>query len=326
MAARNALEAKKYCPAIIFLDVSQAFDKVWIDGLIYKISQYLPVHYVDILSSYLYNRQFLVNYGNAYSAIELIRAGVPQGSVLGPILYVLYTADIPTTNSTTTAIFADDTVVLAPHEDYDTASTNLQKEVNNIFKWTQKWKIRLKGSKSARVDFALSPHHSTITTLNGGDICTKPHAKYLGIHLDSRLTWRKHITAKREEIKIRFRNQFWLLRARNKLSLENKRLVYITVIRPVWTYAAPIWDCSAISNLQILQRVQNNILRKISGAPWFVRNDSLHTDLKIETMKQLIGRLAKSYEERLHRHPNTLAINYWQNHPLSGWQGKCQET
>jgi hypothetical protein len=74
--------------------VSQAFDRVWRKGLEYKLRSLLPKQYSDILTSYIRERIFRVN---EYSGSKQIKAGVPQGSVLGPILYPLYTSDIPTT-------------------------------------------------------------------------------------------------------------------------------------------------------------------------------------------------------------------------------------
>jgi len=80
---------------------------------------------------------------------------------------------------------------------------------------------------------------------------------------------------------------FWLMRAKNKISLANKRLLYVAILRPIWTYASPIWDCAADSNLRILQRFQNLVLRRITGAPWYVTNEQLHNDLEIATVKEV---------------------------------------
>ncbi len=86
----NALESKLHCLAI-FLNVRQASDKVWISGLLYEVSQYLPAHYIQILESYLHNRElFYIHFGEADTTTRLIKAGVLQGSVLGPLLYTLY--------------------------------------------------------------------------------------------------------------------------------------------------------------------------------------------------------------------------------------------
>ncbi len=91
----RAFENKEYCPAA-FLDVSQAFDKVWHQGLIYKLSKLLPsAYYCQLLESYLSDRKFRVKNQETYSSFYPILAGVPQGSVMAPFLYLIYTADIP---------------------------------------------------------------------------------------------------------------------------------------------------------------------------------------------------------------------------------------
>ncbi|KAL1122041.1 hypothetical protein AAG570_003447 [Ranatra chinensis] len=102
-----ALEKKEYCGGV-FLDVAQAFDRVWHPGLLFKLKRILPSTYYLILQSYLTNRYSVVCHGEKLSGYIQIKASVPQGSVLGPLLYLVYTADIPTQTSTSMATFADD--------------------------------------------------------------------------------------------------------------------------------------------------------------------------------------------------------------------------
>ena len=127
-------ENKLYC-SVAFLDISQAFDKVWHVGLLCKIKHSVPHPCYIVLKSYLENRGFEVKVGDAISKLYPIKAGVPQGSVLGPLLYLLYTADLPITNDTTTATFADDTAVLALHEDPVTASQLLRENLQQLQQW-----------------------------------------------------------------------------------------------------------------------------------------------------------------------------------------------
>ena len=90
----QALENKKYAPAV-FLDVAFAIDKIWHQGLLHKITPLFPAPLILLLSSYLSSRIFQVHVGEKHSGLKPIAAGVPQGRVLGPTLFLLYTMDIP---------------------------------------------------------------------------------------------------------------------------------------------------------------------------------------------------------------------------------------
>jgi hypothetical protein len=116
----------------VFLDVSQAFDKVWHVALLFKIKKVFPIQYFRLLKSYLSDREFRTRVNEKVSSQYTILSGVPQGSVLGPVLYVLYTTDLPTSVHTTTGTFADDTVILARHDDPVTASHNLQGHLDQL--------------------------------------------------------------------------------------------------------------------------------------------------------------------------------------------------
>src|SRR5215510_11891998 len=121
----KAFKEHKYCSAV-FLDVSQAFDKVWHQGLLFKIKQTLPSGYFDILKSYLSDRYFSVSLNNKTSPLFPMLLGVPQGSILGPLLYTLCTADLPQSDKTILSTFADDTPIFTTNPDPTQTSANLQ--------------------------------------------------------------------------------------------------------------------------------------------------------------------------------------------------------
>ena len=103
------------------------------------------------------DRTFRIKITDQKSDKYPIQAGVPQGSVLGPILFVLYTADFPTTPNTTTGTFADDTVILATHDDPKIAAQHLQHHLNLTQDWLQKWRIKINESKSVQIIYFYSP-------------------------------------------------------------------------------------------------------------------------------------------------------------------------
>jgi len=302
----NDLEEKRFCSAA-FLDISQAFDRVWQPGLLFKLKKNLPHHFYIILKSYITKRYFKVRINDERSALCPIAAGVPQGSVLGPLLYVLFTADLPCTEGCMVATYADDTALLASHEDPDIASKLLQNGLDAIQTWMRKWKIQANDQKSVHVTFALKRGNCPPVTLNGNPLPHAENVKYLGMHLDRRLTWKKHILSKRKQLSMKMRGLYWLIGCRSSLTLKNKILLYKSILKPIWTYGIQMWGTACISTINIIERFQAKILRICTGAPWYVPNEVLRQDLVIPTVKNEISSFFKNYSSRLEAHPNHLA-------------------
>ena len=303
----KALEEKKYCCAA-FLDSAQAFDRVWHEGLLFKLRCNLPPAYSDLLASYLKERLFRVKCGVTTTNWYPIAAGVPQGSVLGPLLYLVYTHDIPQHPNTTTALFADDTAILAIAKTQDLATSQLQSALDDVALWTRSWKIRLNPDKSTHVVFTLRNTDSIPLLLEEKIIPRKDSAKYLGMHLDSRLNWKVHVKLKRQQMRERMRSLYWLLGSHSSLSLNSKRLLYIATVKPIWTYGCQLWGCASSSNIDIIDRGQNIALRTIVHAYRYERNTDIQRDLRIPSVREEILRFASRYELRLHQHPNSTAL------------------
>lgn len=311
----NTLEEKKVCSAV-FLDVAQAFDKVWHAGLCYKMQQFLPTEYSQIMKSYLQERYFRIKQDDAFSSLREIKAGVPQGSVLGPLLYLLYTSDIPQPENVTVATFADDTAILSVDETVEDATETLQVAINRINTWTKRWLIKLNEAKSVHVNFTNKRVQYIPLTINGNIVPFSNTAKYLGMTLDAKLRWKEHVKKKREQLGIKFKKMYWLLGRTSQLSTYNKLLLYKQILKPVWTYGIQLWGCTRPSNVEIIQRFQNKVLRSSVDAPWYVRNSDLHRDLGMATVTSEIQRFAIKHEERLHHHVNVEAIQLLDVHGM----------
>jgi hypothetical protein len=115
-------------------------------------------------------RLFQVKFKDETTTLRKTEAGVRQGSVLGPVLYVylIYTSDLPTSDNTTTATFTGDTAILATHEDPATVSMELQATVNKINDWVKKWRITINHSKSTHITFTL--RNQTCLTVQMGTV------------------------------------------------------------------------------------------------------------------------------------------------------------
>jgi hypothetical protein len=156
------------------------------------------------------------------------------------------------------------------------------------------------------ITFTLKKYTCPPVRINQAAIPQSETVKYLGIHFDKRLTWREHITKTRKHLEIKTRDLAWLINKHSPLSLENKLLVYKTVLKPIWTYGLALWGCTATSNLAIIQRYQAKTLRKIVNAPWYVTNHTLHKDLRVPSVKQVFQELTETHRTRLQKHSNPL--------------------
>jgi hypothetical protein len=274
----EAIETKQYCSAG-FLDISKAFDKVWHTGLLYKLRQSLPLNYFLLLKSYLNYRHFRVKVGNEYSELLPVHAGVPQSSVLGPLLYLLYTSDLPSSPDITTATFAEDTTILAIDPSPAIASPKLQNNLHAIQHWLSLWRLKANGSKSTHVTFTNRRETCPVVYMNNEPLPQAEDVKYLGINLDKRLTLRKLIFTKRKHLGITLTKLYWLLGRRSKLNLSNKLLIYNVAIKPIWTYGIQLWGAPSTSNIKSLERFQSKALHLITDAPWYVPNAIIRHDL-----------------------------------------------
>jgi hypothetical protein len=110
---------------------------------------------------------------------------------------------------------------------------------------------------------------------------------------------------------------YWILERKSELSVENKLLIYKTIRKPIWTYGTPLWGTASNSNVEMLQRYQNKVLRTMVNSPWYIPYELLHTDLQISTVTDEITKFSTKYRllldlvktkfrDKLLTHPNQL--------------------
>jgi hypothetical protein len=153
----------------------------------------------------------------------------------------------------------------------------------------------------------VPPPPPPLVTLNGVMIPQANDTKYQGMHLDKGLTWRKHNSTKRKQLGLKFRQMYWLLGRNSRLALDNKLLLYKAILKPVWTYGIQLWRTASNSDIEILQRFQNTVLRFLVNEPWYVPNGLIHSDLKLPTVREVVTKLSAHYCGRLQTHPIHLA-------------------
>lgn len=283
----------------VLLDVSKAFDKVWHDGLTFKLKQSpLPPSAVTLLHSYLTGRSFKVCVEGLLSNPRPIQAGVPQGSVLGPLLYLLYTNDIPTTHDSTLFLYADDAMFTCSSLSPALAASKLQRNMTILAPWLEKWRIAVNTDKSDAIVFKkfrkMPRAPPPMVTLNGQPIDYKPHVKYLGVTIDSGLTFTEH--TKRKTAEGRKVKGFLqpLISARSPVPLRARVTIFLAIVRSIVIYAsAAWWAFTSPTNKKTLEAVQNKALRMITRQPWFVKNNVIRRSLGVPTLNDFSVKTAR---------------------------------
>lgn len=295
----------------VFLDTEKAFDKVWHSGLLYKLIQIkTPFYLINLLKSYLLNRTFNVHLGNTVSDTFSINAGVPQGSLLGPILYIIYTYDLPTTNRTFSSVYADDNAIFCTSLNAKNACKHLQAHINLLNVYNSKWKLKINASKSEAMVFTTrrrgpSRRNSEINLKYNEDVIKySKSVKYLGLKLTRKLNFAEHTKFRIELAKKAMSMLYPVIKIDSGLNVLNKIRIYAMYLRPIFTYAAPVWMTMSESLKKLLQTIQNKCLRMAINFKLnlnnnrYISNIALHKKTKVPLLKDYLQSVInKSFKE-----------------------------
>lgn len=278
------------------LDIEKAFDKVHHLGLLHKLRQCrVPNSLLLLLSSFLHARTFRCKVGEHHSTRRPIQTGVPQGFKLGPILFSIYINDVPLPISPRVhlALFADDTALLAHSTNIAHAHNALQKYCTTVERHYASWGLRVNLIKSQAIQLTGRRRpgslHSII--LRGRSVPWTRTLTYLGIKFDRALKFGPHITRLKKKANLQIHRLDPILRNLPSHNHTLRVLLFTAYIRPILTYASPIWCCASKSNIRKLSIVQNKILRRISSQPQLTSNASIRNMLSVDLLESTINRL-----------------------------------
>ena len=182
----------------VFLDISKAFDKVWHDGLIFKLEQNgISDNLLNLLCDFLRNGKQRVLLNGQVSDWSDVRAGVPQGSILGPLLFLIYINDLSEGLSANTKIFANDTSLFSVIHDSNTSALELNSDLAKINRWSFQWKMSFNSDpKKQAQEVTFSRKSKAILRpppVFNNNVIQTTSQKHLGIILDTRLSFEKHL-------------------------------------------------------------------------------------------------------------------------------------
>jgi hypothetical protein len=230
----------------------------------------------------------LVKYNGVESEEMTITCGVPQGSVLGPILFLLYINDIQCCSELVSIIlFADDTNILYSDTCLKTLNEILQIEMNKIANWLNVNKLSLNTTKTKLILFRSrnkKSKHDLKISVNKENIKQVKNITFLGIVIDEFLTWRDHIDLISKKI---IKCAAIISRIRHFTNLNSLKLIYFALVYPYLTYGNLIWGNVYKSHIQKLVNIQKKIVRLMTFKSYSDHTEPIFNDLKILNLYKL---------------------------------------
>jgi len=301
--ANNPLEVRA-----VFLDLSKAFDKVWHEGILFKLKQNgVSGKLLDLFASYLNNRKQRVVLNGSTADYEDVKSGVPQGSVLGPLLFLIYINDLEDNIKSQIRFFADDTMLFSIVKDPNISANDLNQDLETIQQWATQWKMKFNPDPSKPATELLfsvkrnSPDHPPLY-FNGKVIKEVDEHKHLGVILDSKLSFKSHINDKINKTK----KIIGTIKNLSKyFPLKTLILMYKSLVRPHFDYCDIIYHIPPSNNgifgrrneseptdeneslnelMKTIERVQYQAALAISGTWQSTSKSKLYTELGLESL------------------------------------------
>ena len=282
----NAIENKQNTLSV-FLDLSKAFDTIDHNILLHKLEFYgVRGLALNWFQSYLTDRKQYVLYNNVQSQTLDITCGVPQGSVLGPLLFLIYVNDIANCLTHSKLIsFADDTTVFLSSKCINDLYNNMNSDLDDLTNWFKANRLPLNVNKSNYMLFQPNGNQNTLgNTLNIGvdQIEHKLNCKFLGIFIDNQLRWNNHLS----HISAKLSRSVYILKTvKHILPLTLLRSLYYTMVQPYLTYGIILWGPTYRCHVKQVSILQKKVIRCINKLhynahtePLFIRNKILRLD------------------------------------------------
>lgn len=284
---------------VILLDFCKAFDKVPHARLLYKLQHYGICGSTHLwIADFLNNRSQQVVLEGSTSGTAQVTSGVPQGSVIGPLLFLLYINDLPeyVSPGCTVRLFADDCMMYRKINT-EADSRQLQHDLDALQTWESDWLMAFNPQK-CQVLHVTNKRKPVKWTYNihGQPLETADATKYLGVHLKSNLNWTYHIraiTKKASSVSA------FLQRNISPCPRKTKKLCYQALVRPILEYACVVWDPYTQDNIHRLEMVQRRFARFVFGD--FHRTSSVTPMLSQLQWPPLLERRAQYKMLMMHR-------------------------
>ena len=266
----------------IFVDFRKAFDTVNHSILLSKLELYgIRGHPLNLLRSYLLNRKQSVRFNNTYSDVSTINIGIPQGSILGPLLFLFYINDLPNvSNKLHTILFADDTTFSFRDSSYFQLINTCNRELELFKSWTIANRLSLNVEKtfSILITNRINDVNESQLSIGGQHIKRVGFCKFLGIIIDDKLNFKEQI----RQVSLKLSKAIGILYKLQHYVPKNTMInLYYTFVYPYLIYCNTIWYSTYPTHLKPIITLQKRIIRIINSVSFFAHTNELFRENKI---------------------------------------------
>ena len=292
--------SRKQISHAVFLDISSAFDSVWHSALLEKLAQINVTNSpFKLLQSYLSDRSACTVVDGKLSDRLPVEAGVPQGSRLGPLLFIIFINDIITDLESTPQIFADDTTLLAFANDTHETTSILNRDLNKVSIWAKKFKVTFNSTKTKDMIFSKQIINNSLPLIFDGHIADRCGShKHLGITLTPDLSWDAHINNIVKNVNLKLSMLYLSLRHISRQTLD---IMVKMHIRSSIDYCIQVFG-NSINGTQIakLDKLQQRAAKMTTMTMKFTSKEKLFLDLGWENYKTRIDYLSLCLFHKIH--------------------------
>ena len=246
------------------MDFAKAFDVIDHDLLLRKLTLYgLSNDTLHLISSFLSNREQLVCINTIKSDFLPVKYGIPQGSVLSPLLFSLYINDLPLFIKALCELFADDTTIHSSHSNLNNLLLSLQESINNLLQWTELNHMSLNSYKTKYMTITTRQKRQNVSSrmplyIGNEKIVEVATHKVLGVTIDNNLSWTNHVNELTKRVSQKL---YQLAKIKHFLNAHARKLFFHAHIQPIIDYASTLWDSASANTLKPLVSIHKRALK-----------------------------------------------------------------